>query len=39
MFFGLTNLPAMFQKMMNEILWDLVNTEKVVSVRESYLLS
>jgi len=39
MFFGLKNLPAMFQKMMNEILWDLVNTEKVVSVRESYLLS
>jgi len=39
MFFGLTNSPAMFQKMMNEILWDLVNTGKVVSVRESYLLS
>jgi len=30
MFFGLTNSPAMFQVMMNELLRDLVNTEKVV---------
>jgi len=39
MFFGLTNSSVMFQKIMNEILWDLVNTGKVVSIRESYLLS
>jgi len=31
MFFGLTNLPATFQAMMNEILRDLFNTEKVAS--------
>jgi len=31
MFFGLTNSPVMFQTMMNEILWDLINTGKVVS--------
>ena len=31
MFFGLTNLPAMFQTMMNKILQDLINTGKVVS--------
>ena len=29
MFFGLTNLPAIFQAMINELLIDLVNTEKV----------
>jgi len=29
MFFGLTNLPAMFQTMMNELLRDLINTGKV----------
>ena len=28
-FFGLTNLPAMFQAMMNELLRDLINTGKV----------
>ena len=31
MFFGLTNLPAMFQTMMNELLRDLINTEKVTA--------
>ena len=31
MFFGLTNSPAMFQAMMNELLRDLINTEKVVA--------
>ena len=31
MFFGLTNLPATFQAMMNEILRDLINTGKVAS--------
>ena len=29
MFFGLTNSPAMFQTMMNELLRDLINTGKV----------
>jgi len=29
MFFGLINLPAMFQAMINELLRDLINTEKV----------
>ena len=31
MFFRLTNLPAIFQTMMNKILQDLINTGKVVS--------
>jgi len=31
MFFGLTNLSAMFQTIMNEILQDLINMEKVAS--------
>ena len=31
MFFGLVNLLAMFQTMINEILQDLINTEKVAS--------
>jgi len=30
MFFGLTNSPATFQAMMNKLLRDLINTEKVV---------
>ena len=29
MFFGMTNLPAIFQAMMNEILRDLINEGKV----------
>ena len=29
MFFGLTNSPATFQAMMNELLRDLINTRKV----------
>jgi len=29
MFFGMTNLPATFQVMMNEILRDLINKGKV----------
>ena len=29
--FGLTNLPAIFQTMINELLRDLINTEKVGS--------
>jgi len=31
MFFGLTNSPVIFQTMMNEILWYLINTGEVVS--------
>ena len=31
MFFGLTNSPAIFQTMMNELLRDLVNTGKVAA--------
>ena len=31
MFFGLTNSPATFQTMMNELLRDLINIEKVVA--------
>ena len=31
MFFGLTNLPVTFQAMINEILRDLINTEKVAA--------
>ena len=31
MFFGLTNLLAMFQAMINELLKDFINTEKVES--------
>ena len=30
-FFGLLNFSAMFQTMMNEILWDLINTREVLS--------
>ena len=30
MFFGMTNLPATFQEMMNEIMRDLINEGKVV---------
>jgi len=31
MFFGMTNLPATFQEMMNEILRDLINEGKVAA--------
>ena len=31
MFFGLTNSPAIFQVMMNELLQDLINTGKVAA--------
>ena len=31
MFFGLINSPATFQAMMNKLLRDLINTEKVVA--------
>jgi len=31
MFFGMTNLPATFQTMINKILRDMINKEKVVA--------
>jgi len=31
MFFGMTNLPAMFQVIMNEILRDMINERKMVA--------
>ena len=31
MFFGMTNLPATFQAMINEILRNMINKEKVVA--------
>ena len=37
-FFGLTNFPAIFQIIMNEILWDLINTGKVVSFIDNVIL-
>ena len=35
MFFGLTNLLAMFQTMINELLRDLINTEKVAAFMDN----
>jgi len=37
MFFGMTNLPAMFQAMMNEILRDLINKGKVMAFVDNVL--
>ena len=31
MFFGLTNSSTTFQTMMNKILWDLINTDRIAS--------
>jgi len=31
MFFGLKNSPAIFQIIINKILWDLINTREVAS--------
>ena len=36
-FFGMTNLPATFQAMMNEILRDLINEEKVTAFVDNIL--
>ena len=38
MFFGLTNSPAIFQAMMNDILRDLINTEEVVAFMDDILI-
>jgi len=35
MFFRLTNFLAMFYIMMNEILWNLINTREVVSFMDN----
>jgi len=37
MFFGMTNSPAMFQAMMNKILRDLINEEKVAAFVDNIL--
>ena len=37
MFFGMTNSPAMFQAMINEILRDMINKEKVVAFVDNVL--
>jgi len=37
MFFGMTNLPATFQAMMNEILRDLINKGKVAAFVDNVL--
>jgi len=37
MFFGITNLLATFQAMMNEILRDMINKEKVVAFMDDVL--
>jgi len=37
MFFGITNSPAMFQAMMNEILRDMINEGKVVAFVDNML--
>jgi len=36
-FFGMTNLPATFQAMMNEILKDMINEEKVMAFVDNVL--
>jgi len=37
MFFGMTNSPATFQGMMNEILRDMINEEKVATFMDDIL--
>jgi len=37
MFFGMTNSPAIFQAMMNEILRDMINEGKVVAFVDNML--
>ena len=37
-FFGLTNSLAIFQTMMNKILWDLINTRKVASFMDDVIM-
>jgi len=38
MFFGMTNLPATFQGMMNEILRDIINKGKVIAFVDNMLI-
>ena len=38
MFFGMTNSPATFQGMMNEILRDMINKEKVAAFVDNVLI-
>ena len=37
MFFGMTNLPAIFQTMMNKILREIINEEKVAAFMDDML--
>jgi len=37
MFFGMTNSPAIFQGMMNKILRDMINEDKVVAFVDNVL--
>ena len=37
MFFRLTNSPTIFQIMMNKILWNLINTRKVESFINNFI--
>jgi len=37
MFFGITNSPTTFQGMMNEILRDMINEEKIVAFVDNVL--
>jgi len=38
MFFGMTNLPTMFQSMINEILRDMINKRKVAAFVDNVLI-
>ena len=38
MFFGLINLPAMFQGMMNQNLWEMINTRMVIVYLDNILI-
>lgn len=38
MFFGLTNLPTMFQTMINDIFWDLINWGVVIIYLDNILI-
>jgi len=38
MFFGITNSPAIFQAMINEILRDMINEEKVAAFVDDMLM-
>ena len=39
MFFGLTNSPAIFQAMINDLLRDLIKTEKIVAFIDNIMIA